>query len=227
MAAFFLKQIRRIIAVADWLDDRTANREISALRQRYAPKVAELEKRRAATDEEKKRNWEELQATLAEWHDMRDLVLDPVYGRKADRLTAKARKYGISVPDRKDPSSEAGDENWDRSRLTGDWMLTNEYEQTLRGQIRDEQRASYDEFRKWATLVFAIVGSLLAFISIRTKQKQPDPCPRNYYRNDSGECVFALQKNSRQALGQASPAQTAPSTRTVEKPSPGKSPRSD
>jgi len=33
-------------------------------------------------------------------------------------------------------------------------------------------------------------------MSIRTKQKQLDPCSRNYYRSDSGECVFASPHGS-------------------------------
>ena len=74
------------------------------------------------------------------------------------------------------------------------------------------RRASYDEFRKWATLTFAVVGSVLAFISVLSKQKQPDPCPRDYYRSDSGECVFALQKSSQSQLAPTAIETVAPST---------------
>lgn len=211
ISAFFWKQLRRIRAVADWLDDKKANRDIHELREKYEPQL---------TEAEKTKNREERETLMSQWGFERDLVLDPVHARKAERLFAKARRCGITLPPQ--PSSyEAESEAWWLSNVVG-WLPSDELEQRLRREIRDEKRASYDESRKTLTLAFAIIGTILVFISIRTKQKQPDPCPRNYYRNDSGECVFALQKNSRQALGQASPSQTAPSPRTAEKPSPGR-----
>jgi hypothetical protein len=45
-------------------------------------------------------------------------------------------------------------------------------------------------------MTFAIAGCTLAFYSVRTKQKQPDPCQRNYYRSDAGECIFGPPKAS-------------------------------
>jgi hypothetical protein len=82
------------------------------------------------------------------------------------------------------------------SFTTYDMMLTDEYERKLRLEIQERRRENNDEFRKWATLFFAVIGAILASISVLSKQRQPDPCPRNYYRSDSGLCVFALQTNS-------------------------------
>ena len=128
---------------------------------------------------------------LSEWSYQIGYVLDPVYARKAERITAKARKYGITVlpqPTSYDEKSE----DWNFS--SGFWLLKGETERRLRREIRNEQRANYDEFRKWATVVFAVLGFALGMAALWVKQKQPDPCPRNYYRNDSGECVFVLEK---------------------------------
>jgi hypothetical protein len=84
-------------------------------------------------------------------------------------------------------------------------------------EIRAIQRENNDERRKWATLIFAIVGTVLAAVSVRSKQKQPDPCPRNHYRTDSGECVFALQK-AQTPQPQPTPAQPAQSTCAAKAP---------
>jgi hypothetical protein len=121
----------------------------------------------------------------------RDMILHPTYGLAATMLEKKARKLGIRAPE-KQTENEDDDENWEQSNITGDWMLTPEAERNLRNEIRDEERARADESRKWLTLFFVVVGTIFAFMSYRTKQKQPDPCPINYYRNDSGACVFGL-----------------------------------
>jgi hypothetical protein len=209
MLSFLLKQVRRITAVADWLNERAATRAARRLRERFAPLVA---------DAEKKKDWAERDSLLGEWSLESDFVFHPVYERRAERLTAKARKYGITVPRQPTRYSEESDD-WELSNAYGFWLPSEQLERRLRREVRDEQRASYDEFRKWATLTFAIVGSMLALVSIRTKQKQPDPCSRNYYRSDSGACVFALQKTSPQPKKGASPIQASPVPPTPDKPS--------
>ena len=117
--------------------------------------------------------------------------MDRVYERKGERLSAKARKYGITVPSK--PRNNEDNEDWRLSRAYGFWLPSAQLEQQLRREIKIEQKASYDEFRKWATLSFAVTAFLLAFYSVKSS-KQPDPCPRNYFRSDSGECTFALQQ---------------------------------
>jgi hypothetical protein len=79
-----------------------------------------------------------------------------------------------------------------RTGPEGYWILKSDTERRLRKEVRAEQWAHNDEWRKWATLVFAILGFTLGFWSLIVKSKQTDPCPRNYYRTDSGACVFAL-----------------------------------
>jgi len=203
----FVTQLRRIRRVADWLDDQKATRDVRKLQEKYAPLIAEAERQK---------NLEERDRLLSEWSIESDLVLHPIYGRKSERLTAKARKYGITVPPQ--PASYSEDsEDWYLSNAYGFWFPSRKLEQRLQREIRDEQRASNDELRKWATLAFAIVGSILAFVSIRTQQKQPDPCPRGYYRNDSGDCVFALSGRREK---NASTIQGTPILGPVAKPSP-------
>jgi hypothetical protein len=172
-----------ISAIHDRLDDWNANQELRRLRKLYAPKVAEAEK---AKDEA------ERDSLLSEWQLESDLTLDPLNARRAERLAAKARRYDISVP-RKPLRYDEDSDDWELSNVAGDWLMTKQLERHLRREIRSERRARSDEFRKWATLIFALLGFALGFYSLRIKQKQPDPCTRNYYRNDSGQCVFALQ----------------------------------
>jgi hypothetical protein len=165
---------------------------------------------------EKDKDWGARDGLLSEWSLESNLVLDPVYERKGERLTAKARKYGITVSPK--PSNDEETEDWRLSRAYGFWLPSAQLEQKLRHEIKIEQRASYDEFRKWATLSFAVAGFLLAFYSVR-EAKHPDPCQRNYYRSDSGECVFA---QSGQREKKVSPVQVNPSTVTADKPSPAR-----
>jgi len=103
---------------------------------------------------------------------------------------------------------------------TAGWVLSDEAEVRLKREISTEQRQKNDEFRKWATLFFAIVGSVLAFVSVLSKHKQPDPCQNNYYRSDSGECVFALQKSVKPQSQQQNAPQTLSASPKKEKPSP-------
>jgi len=198
------RQLRRIQFIADWLDDRAATRQARELRESYAPLVAKAEK---------DRDWDARDGLLSQWSSESDLLLDPVYERKAERLTAKARKYGITVPGK--PSNDEENEHWRLSRAYGFWLPSPQLEQRLRREIKIEQRASSDEFRKWATLSFAVAGFLLAFYSVRAA-KQPDPCSRNYYRSDSGECVFALSGREKKV----SPIQLNVTSATADKPSP-------
>jgi hypothetical protein len=144
----FPQQLRRIRLVADWLDDRQATRDIRKLRETYAPLVAEAEKQK---------NWNERDRLLEEQHLESNVILHPVYARKGERLTEKVRRYGISVSS--EPSSYTDDsEDWYLSNIYGFWLPRPELTQRLQREIQDAQRARYDEFRKWATLVFAIVG---------------------------------------------------------------------
>jgi hypothetical protein len=186
--------LRSIQRIADWLDDRKATRQVRKVNEDFAPKVA------AAKKEQK---WEERDQLLSDWQFETDAALDPLYARKAGRLGAKARKYDISVPPKPGNPDESS-EDWILSNTTGQWLLTQKAEERLRREIKIERRASYDELRKWATLVFAVFGFALGLASLLAKEKRPDPCAQNYYRNDSGECVFVIQKVMTQ-LPQAAP----------------------
>src|SRR5947208_4339904 len=179
-----LKQVRRVRFISDWIDDHAATRQAHKLRETYAPLVAKAEQ---AED------WGERDRLLSAWRFECEWVLDPVYERKGERLTAKARRHGSIVPSQPRNNDEQS-EDWRLSRVYGFWLPSAQLEQKLRREIKIEQGFNYDEFRKWATLSFAVAGFLLAFYSVRPT-KRPDPCPRNYYRSDSGECIFALQKS--------------------------------
>lgn len=192
--------LRKIQRMSDWLDDRKANRDDRKLREKYAPLVKEAEK---------KKDSDGRYQMLSEWNFESDMVLDPGRARKVERLTAKARKYGISVPHKPSSYSEES-KDWYLSDVHGFWLLRRETEQRLRREIRDEQRTNYDEYRKWATLGFAFLAFVLGLVSLLVKQKQPDPCPQNYYRSNSGECVFALQKSTVQPQPRSVPAEARP-----------------
>jgi hypothetical protein len=121
---------------------------------------------------------------------------DPFNEWESDQIVRKARKYLIDVPvypSRTNGEDEVGDETWYRNSTSYEWVLTQGAAQRFRKEIRDEERAANDDRRKRVTFWLALAGFLLALSSIWSKSKQPDPCQRNYYRNDQGACVFALQ----------------------------------
>jgi hypothetical protein len=45
---------------------------------------------------------------------------------------------------------------------------------------------------------------------------QPDPCPRNYYRNDAGVCIFALAPDTSKERPIPKPADAAPNLNQVK-----------
>jgi hypothetical protein len=200
--------VRRLPALSNWIAEKQTNRDVRRLRKTFAPKVADAEQRK---------EWHERDELLNQWQFEESLLVDPIYARASERLTSKARRYGISAPPRPTSYDTATDDWW-LSNATGEWILTTELESKLRREIRDERRARYDELRKWGTLIFAVVGTLLATVSLQSKQKQPDPCSRNYYRNDSGECIFALQKDSASSTSANNPK--APTTQKAKQVAP-------
>jgi hypothetical protein len=178
------KMLSAIPALHEWLERRQDTRLLDKLEAEYGPKVDAANKAK---------DWDKAAELDSEWGTERDLILHPTYALTADRLTAKARKYGIRIPDKKDgPDAE----DWERSNVTGDWMLAPEAERLLRIEITQAARGKNDEWRKWLTLFFAVIGTILAAWSVFSKQKQPDACPQNYYRNESGACVFAAPARS-------------------------------
>ena len=120
-------------------------------------------------------------------------IWDPIYVRQSNKLVSQARRYGVRVS--RQPNDYADDsEDWEFSQSAIDWYLKSEAIDRLNREIRIERRQSFDEFRKWAAVGFAFLAFLLGVISLWKKDKQPDPCPKNYYRSDAGECIFGLKK---------------------------------
>jgi hypothetical protein len=195
-----------------WIGDSwqqlLANHELRKLRKKYAPQVAHAAKNK---------DWNNREELLHHWSTEEDSLLHPIRARNAERLAATARYYLISVPSIPNSYTEQSDDWWP-SGQTGEWLMTKALEDRLLKTVRDQRRAAYDEFRKWATFGFAIVGFFLAFYSLSIQKKQPDPCPRNYFRNDSGACVFALEKSMTLATPAPNEPKAGPSTDTTQSP---------
>ena len=177
------EQLHRIPVLGDWLINWSAQRELKSLKNKYLPLIQEAEKA--------ERVQQQVELT-AEWAVERESVLDPIYVRNSADLIAQAQKYGISVP-RQEPDSK----HYRRSGVTGEFILRQIAQRRLRREVRNEQRARNDEFRKWATVIFAFLAFVLGLVSLVVKTKPPDPCPRNYYRNDAGACIFALATDAK------------------------------
>jgi hypothetical protein len=180
------KQLLKVPVLNDWLMRREYVRDMKALHKRFDPLIG---KARKAKDSKA------LNDLDSEYYGEYVCIRDPYTEWQSDQIVRKARKFWIDIAPY--PAQDADDdETWQRNTTSYEWVLTHAASQRIRKDIRDEQRAANDEKRKWATLFFAIVGSALATWSLLIKTKQPDPCQRNYYRNDSGACVFAFQPPS-------------------------------
>ena len=178
-----LTQARRLQFIADWLDLRQAKRASQELDARHKRGLEEAKARNAPPHER--------DGIQSQYHDESEIIWNPIRARISQKLIARARKYWLQVPDQ--PINLEDNENWWLSHVTGDWILTHAAQEKLSREIRDAERQKYDELRKWTAVIVSVAAFILAVMSLARK---PDPCPRNYYRSDSGECVFALQKAS-------------------------------
>jgi hypothetical protein len=179
-----LRPLRKIQFVADWVDFQSAKREALALSARHQEGLAAAKARDASRGEYDTINGQYAAESEIIWH--------PIYAQDSNKLTTQARRYGVRVPQL--PNDYAGNDDWVFSQATGDYFLTNEGEERLKAAIRTERRQVNEEFRKWATLVLSVAALVLALLPLVGKERQPDPCPKNYYRSDSGECIFGLQE---------------------------------
>lgn len=185
------KLLRKIPVLGGWLGTRAVARELKKLENRYSPLIKE------AREDRNRAKVDSLESDLML---EQDLILGPVYAGATQKLVTDARRFGIIVP----PISEESND-WVEYGPEGYWILNTDTQIRLRKEVREEQWAHYDEWRKWVTLGLAIFGFTLGLWSLIVKSKQPDPCPRNYYRNDAGACVFALSPQ-----GQPSQSPTNP-----------------
>ncbi len=169
---------RSIPVIGDWVLWFSTKRALREVEKQHDPAI------KAA---EKSKKEDEIGFAYASFFTARDEALEPLRRRNSAKAMMKAAKLGIPVP-----RYTQGSEDWNQSMTDGQIFLTDDAHNKLRREIREEQRSNYEEFRKWATLAFALAGFGLGLASWLVKQKQPDPCARNYYRNDAGACVFAL-----------------------------------
>jgi len=156
----------------------------------------------------------EIQALHSEYFDEHDQIWGPIEAYQSDRLVERARRMEIDIP--RQPTSYENDENWDCTTYGGR-CLTDVAKRKIKNEIKEIRRQEYEEFRKWATLLVAGASISVSLLALLWKTKAPDPCPRNYYRSDSGECVFAL-KSTPTPSPTSQKAQPLPGT----KPSPAR-----
>lgn len=178
------KALRRIGWIDDKLNFRDAKSESDAAHVRLQNGLTAAK--------EKGDGSAELELIRGQFRAEQQFIWDPIYARESDKLVQRARKHHVRIPPL--PNNHVGNDDWYVSNATADYFLTDEGERRLKSDVIEAERKSYDEFRKWAGAALSLLAFVLALVSLTMKTKQPDPCPKNYYRGDSGECVFALQK---------------------------------
>ena len=176
------RQLLRIPMVRDWVISIEDSRARTELRKEYLPKIEKARSEKKSLD---------VQNLYAAWQNYQSQIDEPTYVDASSRLVRKARNLYVAVPPTP-KNYEQGNDDWWFSGMENEWALQHATYQRLRGEVLEAQRAANDEWRKWATFLFALAGLFLGWASFQTKTKQPDPCLRNYYRNDAGACVFAL-----------------------------------
>ena len=62
--------------------------------------------------------------------------------------------------------TEYGDGYWDRSRLTGELVLTDKGVAYIRAEVRKERLEGSEMFFRWALVIIAVLGVLSTFSSI-------------------------------------------------------------
>jgi hypothetical protein len=174
--------------VDDWLQRRRATRQSIQLDGESRRQLLDRAKTKGLKDGE----FERLQVDYA---DAYEKIWNPIRAKQDARLAARAHALGVRVQSK--PTGYGENEDWGFSYVTGDFFLKDDAKARIKREIKIEKRQTDDEFRKWATLGLSIAAFILALVSLLVKQKRPDPCPANYYRSDSGECVFAIQNPSR------------------------------
>jgi hypothetical protein len=194
----------------DWLDYRHAKREAETAKARYENGLTEAKRRGASRAD--------YDAIEGQYSNELQIIWDPIYARQSSKLIARARKYGVSVP-RLPTSYSVDDANWQLG-VTGDWILSEDAVDKIKRDIEIERRQREADLRNRITLFLSIIAIGISVASLLVRQKQPGPCPHNYYRNDSGECVFALGKRSTRAAAPSNPPASpiSPPTTAVGSP---------
>jgi hypothetical protein len=124
-------------------------------------------------------NWEDISEDLYDWEEA--------------ELRRRAHKHLVHIPDYTEEPAFWQETKYSNPPDHPDWEMSYKGKERLKRDVRDAERDANDEYRKWLTLGFALLGAVLAIWSLHIKSIQPDPCQKNYYRNDAGECVFALK----------------------------------
>jgi hypothetical protein len=176
------KQLLKIPRLGDWIVSSEDSRAHQKLRDQFVPLIEKARREKRELD---------AQNLYSEWNFEKNNIDEPTYVTASDKLVRSARRHYVAIPATPDTYDKPNDDWW-LSNATGDWALSGATYERLQREVLAAQRAANDEWRKWATLLLAMGGFVLGLTSIWVKTKQPDPCQRNYYRNDAGACVFAL-----------------------------------
>jgi len=192
-----------ILRVPKYLEYRKKIRNANTVTREIRESLSEELKK---AKDETERQW-----ACSEHSQQYDILWEPIFVIQSSRLVEHARELGIRVPEFPRRPEDEG-ETWNYSQYDAGWYLTKEATVRINNEITQVMRQRNDEVRKWITVFIALAALLLSIAGLLVKTKAPDPCPKNYYRSDSGECVFALKP------GAVPPPALAPQ----QKPSPSK-----
>lgn len=93
-----------------------------------------------------------------------DLITDQIYNLRSNYLTAKASQTLTPFPEfhLKGP-------DWEQSKISGQYRLTQKATIELLTAIRKERKERFDEWSRWALLAFGFCGMIIGILSLITK----------------------------------------------------------
>jgi hypothetical protein len=177
------RQLEKRRLFKGWFIERDFRRNMKKLDAEYDPLIA-----KAKAD----KDFDEVLGLQHSYSEQWEDISEPSYDWESAELRRRAHKHLVNIPDYNEEPAFWQETKYSNPPDHPDYEMSYKGKEKLKRNVRDAERAANDEYRKWATLLFALAATGLSVWSLLIKTKQ-DSCQKNYYRNDAGACVFALK----------------------------------
>ena len=119
----------------------------------YSKKIAEAEKKKYSDDG--------IDSIVREEVHEIGMVDEEIARVQGLFLVSQAEKYLIPLP-----KFNTDGEDWEESRITGRWRLSQKSISELKSAIREEQKDRREKWQGWLALLIGLVGALIGLTSV-------------------------------------------------------------